>query len=124
MFDSRIIFFFTLAFMLAWGPAFAAPFCVQTQAMPPECAYVDAVQCRKRASQLKGLCVANAAELVIPPGGTGRYCLVLSSRYAQCVYADRDSCERDAGPASGVCIEKTPSSVQEDPYKLDINRKY
>lgn len=122
--DYRKTFFMTLAFILPAESSPAAPFCVQTQATPPECAYYDAFQCRKRAAELQGFCVANPGELVIPPGGTGHFCLVLSSRTAQCVYADRTSCENDAVAANGVCIEKSPVSVNQDPYQFDINRKY
>jgi hypothetical protein len=106
------------------APSIAAPFCVQAQAIPAECFYYDAVQCRKRAHELNGLCVANPGELVITPGGTGKYCLVLSSRHTQCVYADRTTCENDAVPASGVCIERAPQDIQDDPYRFDPNRKY
>ena len=124
MFNGRKISFITLTFLLPGQPLLAAPFCVQTQAMPPQCDYYDAAQCRKRAAELKGYCVANPPELVIRAGGTGEYCLVLSSRDAQCLYPDRTSCENDAGPANGVCIEKSAVSVEKDPYQLDINRKY
>ena len=122
--DFRIISLIVFGFLLHTQPAFAAPFCIQTQSIPEQCDYVDATQCRKRAAELKGYCVANPADLVIRAGGTGRYCLVLSSRDAQCIYTDISSCENDAAPASGVCIEKSPSDIQDDPYRFDSNRKY
>jgi hypothetical protein len=117
------IFFIISAFSFP-TQLLAAPFCIQTQAVAAQCDYFDATQCRSRAMEQNGFCVANPAELVITPGGTGKYCLVLSSRQAQCIYADISSCQNDAGPANGVCIEKTPGNVQTDPYQFDVNRKY
>jgi hypothetical protein len=114
----------TLAFSLFAQPLWAAPFCVQAQALPAQCEYFDAAQCRARAFELSGFCVANPGEMVIAAGGTDRYCLVLSSRQAQCIYPDRTSCDKDAGSANGVCMENAPPSVQENPYLYDINRKY
>ena len=104
--------------------ALAAPFCLEAQGTPPECIYYDASECRTRAYEVRGLCIANPGEMIITPGSTGRYCLVLSSRHAQCLYADRTSCENDAGPAGGVCMEKTPGNAQIDPYRFDPNRTY
>jgi hypothetical protein len=124
MLNFRKTLFIMLAFALPSQPLLAAPFCVQTQTTPQQCDYFDAAQCRTRAAELNGYCVANPGELVISPGGTGRYCLVLSSRHTQCLYADRTSCEKDAVSANGVCMENAPASVQEDPYRYDINRKY
>lgn len=104
--------------------AWAAPFCVQSQGVPPQCDYYDAAQCRTRANELNGFCTANRSELVITSGGNNKYCLVLSSRHTQCLYADRNTCENDASAANGVCIEKTSQMVQEDPYRYDVNRTY
>jgi hypothetical protein len=121
--NPRIVFAVFVS-ALAAGPAFAAPFCVQTQSLPAECAYFDPSQCRVRAAQLSGFCVANPAELVIRSGETSAYCLVLSNRSAECVYADRTSCESEAVSANGVCIEQSSFNVAKNPYLLDINRKY
>lgn len=117
-------FLFLLSCMMMPLSVSAAPFCVQAQGLAPECSYFDAAQCRKRAKEMQGYCVANAGEMIITPGGTERYCLVTSSRQAQCVYADRPSCLKDEVPAAGVCIERSAESIQQDPYKLDINRTY
>lgn len=116
----------SMAFILALPaqPAWAAPFCVRSQALPAECLYFDAAQCRRRASELSGFCVANPAELVISSSLNDRYCLVGSNRYTQCLYADRTSCENDAVSANSVCIERPVADIQENPYLLDINRKY
>lgn len=114
----------TLAFIIPAQPLLAAAFCLQTQTIGPQCDYFDAIQCRKRASELSGYCVANPAELVINSGGVGRYCLVLSSRQAQCIYSDYSSCQNDAGPANGVCIEESATRIAQDPYQFDANRQY
>jgi hypothetical protein len=124
MSNVRNIFLAMLAFILPAQPLSAAPFCVQTQAMAPQCDYFDASQCRTRAAELKGYCTANPGELVITPGGTGKYCVVLASRHAQCIYADYTSCANDAVAANGACIEQSSEMIQQDPYQYDINRKY
>lgn len=98
----------------------AAPFCVQVQGIPPECIYDDAVQCRKRAAELGGLCAPNAAEITIP-AGTGRYCIVDSNRIVQCNYVDRTSCNNDAVRGGGACMEAPNQGVQPDPYRQDPN---
>lgn len=124
MHDPRIITLLALIFMVPATPSLAAPFCVRTQELPPQCEFVDPVQCRHRAEELHGLCTANPAELVIRSGETEPYCLVLSSRTAECIYADRSSCEQDAAPAGGVCIEHSELNVPVNPYLHDVNRKY
>lgn len=113
------------ALVLAGLPAagWAAPFCVQGQGMTPQCHYVDAVQCRKRAEEIRGLCVANPEELILSRG-TGKYCMVDSSKNSMCSYVDRTSCAIDALRNQGVCLENTASTVQPDPYASDPNRKY
>lgn len=104
-------------------PLLAAPFCVESQGIPPECIYVDAGQCRQRAHEQKGLCVVNPDELTIGTG-TGKYCLVDSSRIVQCNYSDFTSCDAEAKKQGAVCIETVTSNIQRDPYQLDPNRKY
>ena len=101
----------------------ASPFCVQVRGIFPDCSYVDAVQCRKRALQLSGLCVTNPAELTVPASGK-RYCLVDSSRTFQCAYPDYASCDRDAEREGGVCVDSLMYGTQPDPYGQDPNRKY
>src|SRR5215472_4489778 len=99
-------------------PALASQFCVQTQAIPPQCMYVDAGSCAARAAQLGGNCIANPAELHVAPG-LGHYCLLTSGRVSSCVYADREDCDRDARHQQGVCAEAPgrPESPGPDPYR-------
>jgi hypothetical protein len=60
-------------------PAIAAPFCVGTEAVPPQCIYYDANSCQQRALQLgsTGQCSVNPNEAHLTPS-IGHYCLVTS----------------------------------------------
>ncbi len=106
--------------MLLWLPlpAAAAPFCVQTQALPPQCIYFDAGSCNERARQLQGYCSANPSEGHVA-AGLGHYCLLTSSQVSLCIYTDRDDCNRDALREHGVCVQATvlPESPGADPYR-------
>lgn len=114
-----------LAAAMLYAPGvLAAPFCVQAQGIPPECYYDDASQCRKRAAELKGLCVANRAELAVTAFGAGKYCMVDSHRIVQCIYIDRASCDADAARHDAACIDAPVDAVQPDLYKQEPNRKY
>jgi hypothetical protein len=106
-----------LAILTAPLSTLAAPFCVQTVDIPPQCIYVDASSCRQRATQLGGSCTVNPAELHVS-GGVGHYCLLTSSLVSSCIYSERGSCELDAQRQQGVCIEapSRPESPKADPY--------
>ena len=97
--------------------AAAAPFCVQTRAVPPQCIYVDAGSCNKRAAQLGGECVPNRNELRVS-GGIGHYCVVSSNRVPLCIYPDRENCDTEAKHQGGVCMiaPDRPESPAADPY--------
>jgi hypothetical protein len=98
--------------------ALAAPFCVQTQAIPPQCIFVDAGSCNERATQLGGTCTINPGEVHVS-AGLGHYCLLTSSRVSDCIYADRGACESEAQHQHGVCIDapNRPESPRADPYR-------
>src|SRR5690242_3270545 len=66
-------------------PLLAAPFCVQTQALPPQCMYYDAASCSQRAQQLQGSCAVNPKEVKVS-SGLGHYCLLNSSLVSMCIY--------------------------------------
>jgi hypothetical protein len=119
---TRRLLFLALLFALAPAGhrAHAAPFCVQTNELPPQCDYVDPAECRKRAAELKGFCIAKKDEVVFQPG-IGSYCVVDGSRQALCDYFDRTSCDFDARRANGVCIENIKSGEQVDPFQHDTN---
>jgi hypothetical protein len=96
----------------------AAPFCVQTQAIPPQCIFVDAGSCSERATQMGGTCTVNRAEVHVSVG-LGHYCLLTSSQVSACIYADRSLCELEAHHQHGVCIDtpNRPESPAADPYR-------
>lgn len=107
------------------GLAFAAPFCVTTQGLTPDCIYDDTTSCRARANQVRGVCTVNASE-ILTSYGQEKYCLVDSSRVPQCIYIDRSSCESAANSGS-VCVNNSFQNVNEiqpDPYQNDPNRNY
>jgi hypothetical protein len=96
----------------------AAPFCVQTQAIPPQCIYADAAACDTRARQMGGTCSANPSEVHVY-GGLGHFCLLTSGKTSSCVYPDRSDCDREAQHQRGVCIQAPdrPESPGPDPYR-------
>jgi hypothetical protein len=100
------------------APAIAAPFCVQTEAVPPQCIYYDAGSCNQRASQMGGHCAVNPREQHLTPS-IGHYCLVTSGMASLCIYADENSCFRDAQRQQGACIiaPGRPESPAADPFR-------
>jgi len=95
----------------------AAPICLQTQALGPQCIYYDAAECRKEAGRQGGICSANPKEVRVSPN-VGQYCLLTSEHVSLCVYSDRTSCDRDAARQGAVCAYSTgvaPSGAP-DPY--------
>jgi hypothetical protein len=98
--------------------AVAAPFCVQSEAVPPQCLYVDASSCDAAAKQMKGYCSVNSQELHIA-GGVGHFCLVTSTLVSSCVYPDADSCDVEAKRQHGVCVAEPThaESPAPDPYR-------
>lgn len=108
----------TVLLLAAPLPALAAPFCVETQAVPPQCMYFDAGSCNERARQMQGYCSVNTAEVQVA-GGLGHYCLLTSSLVQSCIYVDRGTCDRDAQQQHGACVEAPvrPESPGADPYR-------
>jgi len=118
----KVLWLITVISSFASG-VHAAPFCVSQQGLNPECIYTDAIECRKRAAQMNGLCYANPAELNLQPG-IGKYCVVYSDHTSSCIYTDRTSCDNDAVRNGGLCVEAPNSNVQQDPYSKDRNTTY
>src|SRR6516164_7020329 len=85
------------------GSAMAAPFCVMSQAVPPQCIYYDAGLCARDAGQQHGECVVNTKEVRLTPS-IGAYCLVTSARASLCIYQDLDSCGKEAARQQGACV--------------------
>src|ERR1700744_5036017 len=67
------------------GPALAAPFCIQSQALPPQCNYYHAAECQADAARQGGVCEANPQQLTLHPG-IGQYCLATSYGASYCIY--------------------------------------
>ena len=99
------------------GPALAAPFCIESQALPPQCNYYDAAECQNDAARQGGVCSANAQELTLQPG-IGQYCLATSYGASFCVYPDRASCMVEAARQHGACTvaPNVAPGKSPDPY--------
>jgi hypothetical protein len=99
-------------------PAAAAPFCVESMALPPQCLYFDAASCQQRAGQLGGNCIANPDELTVR-GEQGRYCVVSSTHAVSCIYEDQGACMTEAKHEQSVCVEAQgrPEAPGIDPYR-------
>jgi hypothetical protein len=102
------------------GPiaALAAPFCVRTESIPPQCLYFDAGECGKRATQMGGTCVVNPAEVHVS-NSLGHYCLLTSSGVTSCIYTDPGVCAAEAQHQHGACTlaPERPESPGADPYR-------
>jgi hypothetical protein len=98
--------------------ALAAPFCLQTQSIPPQCIYFDASNCRRDATQQRGFCIVNPQEVALAPG-VGAYCMVTSGGAAVCAYQDIRECSREALHQDAVCVEAPPGIAGNtpDPYQ-------
>ncbi len=106
-----------LAFLGSPAAVLAAPFCVTTQALPPQCLYVDPAECQKDALHQGGVCTVNSAEYK-PQPGVGQYCVVGPSLISECIYPDRGTCMSEAKSRHGACV-KAPSVAPygaPDPY--------
>jgi hypothetical protein len=109
---------FGLVMWLVPATAMAAPFCVQTQAISPQCIFFDAASCNKRAKELGGTCTVDTSQITVS-SGVGHYCLLTSSMVSYCVYSDSEQCNREALHQQGVCIQAPhrPESPGADPYR-------
>ena len=118
MFAYRFGLLAMLAGVALAAPAHAAPFCVQTEGVPPQCIFVDAGSCAEQARKVNGYCTVNTAELHIEPG-LGHYCLLSSGLVSNCYYPDSSSCEAEARRQRGVCVSAPAraESPPPDPYR-------
>jgi hypothetical protein len=109
--------FALLAYGMAIQPAAAAPFCLTSQVVPPQCIYFDASNCEREARRQNAVCSANPRELKLTTG-IGQYCVVTTSQISTCTYADRQSCATDAARQQGTCViapTRAPMGLP-DPY--------
>ena len=97
--------------------AVAAPYCVRTDSIAPQCLYYDAASCNERARQMHGYCSINTAELRIAPG-IGHFCLLTSGNVSNCLYPDAGSCDAEAKRQHGLCVSAPArdESPAPDPY--------
>ena len=105
-----------LAFLAVPATTLAAPFCIQSEALPPQCIYYDADLCRKEAARQDAICAANN-QLQLSTN-VGQYCVVTSSGVSLCQYTDRGTCTHDATRLHGACTSArgvAPSGAP-DPY--------
>jgi hypothetical protein len=101
----------------------AAPFCIGSEAVPPQCIYYDADSCRREAIRQGGVCSANAKELRVSTN-VGQYCVVTSQQVSLCIYLDRTSCDAAAASQHGACVSSpgvAPSGAP-DPYSSTAGR--
>ena len=107
-----------IAALAVGRPAAAAPYCVQTEAIPPQCLYYDAPSCNARAKQMSGYCTINKAELKIAPG-IGHFCVLTSGNVSVCQYLDADSCNTEAHRQNGLCVAAPArdESPAPDPFR-------
>jgi hypothetical protein len=105
--------------LIAPLPVVAAPFCIESMALPPQCMYYDAGLCQQAADQQHGLCAVNPNEVKVSPG-IGHYCLLTSSLVSSCIYTDRRDCQRDATVQHGACVDapSRPESPAADPFRF------
>jgi len=88
----------------AGAPALAAPYCIQSQSLPPQCNYDDPSQCSADAGRQGGVCAANPQQLALRQG-IGQYCVVTAGGASDCAYVDRPSCMAEAARQHGACTE-------------------
>ena len=100
-----------LASLLPSAPAMAAAYCLQTEAIPPQCIYDDPGECSTRAAQLNGWCTSH--QTLTSTAGSGRFCLLINGA-ASCTYIDQGICMRDAAQQHGACIT-APSTATRTP---------
>lgn len=96
----------------------AAPFCVEARGISKQCIYHDPDQCRRRAGEMDGLCVANPDEVSFP-SGAGGYCLVIAGGGVQCLYPDSSSCEREAPRYKGACVRNPNRRAPSEPFRYN-----
>lgn len=109
--------------LLASAGAHAAPFCLGTQSVPPQCIYFDADSCRKEAGRQGGVCSANPQEVRVS-SNIGQFCVMTSQQVSLCIYLDRGTCEIAAAHQHGACVSSpgvAPSGAP-DPFSSTLGR--
>lgn len=107
------------AWLLTPIAAIAAPYCVHTLSVPPQCIYDDPNECRVRANQLNGYCIANPQDTKVQ-AGIGQYCLLVAGGAPSCVFTDQGLCQQEATRQRGACItapQATGRNLAPNPYR-------
>jgi len=104
--------------LLAPAVGHAAPFCIGSEAVPPQCIYYDADSCRKEAIRTGGICSANPEQIKAAGAQFAKYCVVTSQRVSFCNYMDRTSCDAAALHYHGACVASPEATAPgaPDPY--------
>ena len=109
-----------LLYLTCAGAAFAqgAPWCVSTQALPPQCMFYDPRQCQLVAGQQGGVCLPNSNVQAVR-SAQGQYCLVIAGAAPACHYVDEGQCDTVARQQGGACVlssEATGPNLAPNPY--------
>jgi hypothetical protein len=107
-----------VAFGLLGAPqiALAAPFCLTSLAISPQCIYYDAHQCQSDSARQGGWCTTNPNETRVGVG-SGQYCVVPVQGVALCNFLDRESCAAEATRQHGICYhDEARAAGVPDPY--------
>ena len=102
-------------------PATAAPFCLTTNVLSPQCIYVDPAECRARAVQIHGACVANPTEMRAFSGHQA-FCATDATLMALCEYPDLASCSRAVEHRSGSLCVMHPYATQPPGFSRPVNQ--
>jgi hypothetical protein len=102
--------------LIGSSAALAAPFCLQTLTVPPQCMYYDANLCRNDAAKQGGWCSPNPGS-TLTGTGSGQYCVVTSQGASTCAFLDRVTCDSEAARQHGVCYhDEARATGAPDPY--------
>jgi hypothetical protein len=102
--------------LIGSSAALAAPFCLQTLTVPPQCMYYDANLCRNDAAKQGGWCSPNPGS-TLAGTGSGQYCVVTSQGASTCAFLDRVTCDSEAARQHGVCYhDEARATGAPDPY--------
>jgi hypothetical protein len=99
--------------LVAWSsqPAAAAPFCLTSNVLTPQCIYTDPVECSHRAAQIHGACAANPAEMRAFSGNQ-EFCVTDATRTGLCAYPDQASCDHAVERRAGSVCVRQPTATQ------------
>lgn len=102
--------------LIGSSAALAAPFCLQTLTVPPQCMSYDANLCRNDAAKQGGWCSPNPGS-TLAGTGSGQDRVVTSQGASTCAFLDRVTCDFEAARQHGVCYhDEARATGAPDPY--------